>query len=104
MADVKEQVMAAIAKNKEKFDTLKAAADDLITSVLTDAQGVIKELETAQEFAGVVIEIVDDNTSSGLFDPIDAPIAKMAIGRIIGEKTEAKYQALRAQALAAEIQ
>ncbi len=104
MADMKEQVLAAFIKNKGKYDVLKAAADDLVTSVLVDAQGVIKELETAESFAGVAIDIVDQYTSTGLFDAVDAPLAKLALSRIIGEKIEAKYAELRAKVLAAEIQ
>lgn len=104
MADVKEQVLAAFVKNKGKYEALKAAADDLVTSVLSDAQGVIKELETAEAFAGVAVDLVDEYTSTGLFDAVDGPLLKLALSRVIGAKTEAKYAELRAKALSAEIQ
>lgn len=99
MADVKELINAAIVSKAEKFKGIKAQVESLIEEVLVDCGGIISELETAQEFAGVIIDIIDDNTKTGIMDTVDGLLAKQAASLIINDKWEAKYKAFRAEVL-----
>jgi hypothetical protein len=78
---------------------LKLEVEKYVIGVLKDAKEVIKELPEAVDFANLVIVILDKKTDTGIFDIIDAPIAKMIANKLISASIKKWYVDERAKLL-----
>lgn len=94
---LKDQIYAAFEGRKGEYELIKASVEKFIMSVLGDAKGVVIETPELIDAVKLLVSIIDDYTSSGIFEAIDAPMANMLFGKIIdkNEKMKIWYSGLR---------
>lgn len=96
-------VLEKLVTRKDQLQKLKAEIETLTTDIVDDLKAVGVEFKSVEDIANALVDAADDVTSSGLLEPIDGPIAKSMIGKLLktrwGKSVESWYQSLRKKIL-----
>lgn len=102
--ELRQFVLAKIAEKQGDFNVLVKSVKDFCIGILVDCKVVITELDTVKKIGDLAIDEIDDRTNTGIFDPIDAPVAKGLLSKLLatpwGIAIELWYTNARNEALA----
>jgi hypothetical protein len=98
-AELKELLYKAYEDRKGEYELLKAQAEKLVMGIIGASKEVLIECGTLKRAVGLIIDVIDDKTSTGLLDVVDSLIAKQLMNWVINDKMEKWYQEKRAEIL-----
>jgi len=93
-----KQICERVASEKEKLEEVKVAFSNYVDGLLVRSGDLIKSIEY-DKLDDIIAQIIEENTKTGIFEPIDGPIIKFAV-KIILKKfiTEDKFNEVKSKA------
>lgn len=77
--EIAGKIVLTISEGKEKFNGLKKSINDYIDWIISENAEILNSIETEEQFFGVLAEILDDNTNTGIFDAVDGIFIRKAL-------------------------
>lgn len=74
--ELRQFVVGKFNAKSIEFSQLKASVEAFCVGILVDCKDVIADLDSAKKIGDIIIDEIDDRTSTGIFDAIDGTIAK----------------------------
>ena len=80
---------------------IKSEIEILVSDIQRDLKTAGGEVKSLEEVGMIIIDVIDEQTNTGLFDPIDGPVIKAIFKKLLqtklGQKIEEWYQSLRSK-------
>jgi hypothetical protein len=95
--EIVKKVKESFEKRKQDIESIKIITEAFIENVLFDCQDILVELDTFKKFTEVLVEVLDQYTHTGIFDPIDSLLLNQGITLILSKnpQPEVWYQKMR---------
>jgi hypothetical protein len=95
--EIVKKVKESVGKHKQEIESIKIITESFVENVLFDCQDILIELDTFKKFTEVLVEVLDQYTQTGIFDPIDSLLLNQGITLILSRnpQPEVWYQKLR---------
>jgi len=99
--ELRAAIKGKLLEKRVEVEDIKMRVTALVKEVQSDLKEAGQELETLEVLAELVVDEVDEITSTGIAEPVDAPIMKAMLKKLLktpaGVKLEAAFQAIRAK-------
>jgi len=89
--ELRKLVVGKFEVRKNEFNSIKSSVEAFVVSVLLDCKDVLEELEDPKKVLNIIIDEIDERTSTGVFDAIDGMVAKQAVSFLINDKVKENY-------------
>lgn len=94
--ELRALIAQKVEENKAKFQALYNTFSAMIDGVLADSKEIVDAVPDFKTFYEMIVEEIDKQTSTGLFDAVDSVIMNLAIAQIAkANGLEDKFQKLK---------
>jgi hypothetical protein len=82
------KVKESFEKRKNEIQNIRIITESFVENVLFDCVDIIEEIDTFKKFSEVAVEVLDQYTKTGIFDPIDSLLINQGITLILSKNPQ----------------